>query len=77
MKKPFLLASLAILATVVFLLAPLGAFAGNTKPLKTGTTKNDTYMVIKILDKYKVIGTSRIKDEEKRVKDEYDQKIMV
>lgn len=81
MKKflpPAVVLSVSILA--LSLLARSAAHAD--KPAKT-TTANETYMVIKITDdnkadkkvEYRAIATSRYKDEEKKVKDDYAQKL--
>jgi hypothetical protein len=61
--------SISILA--LCLLAPSGAYAQKGK---SKATAPETYMVVKIGDEYKVLGTTRLKDEEKRIKDEYNTK---
>ena len=82
MKKsilPDIALSLSVFA--LSFLWPSGAFAqhGHGTGRTSNNNTNDKYLVIKITDDskvdYKVIPTSQYKDEEKRVKDEYTQKV--
>ena len=83
--KKFLLPAIALSVSIFAfsLLVPSGASAASTPKPKTGTSKTETYMVIKVIDEnkeenkveYRAVATSRYKDEEKRVKDDNAKKI--
>jgi hypothetical protein len=59
------------------------AWAGGSRGNSPGRDTNETYMVIRITDdwkdpkyEYKVIATSALRDEEKRISDENDQRLI-
>ena len=73
--KQFLLPAVTLSVSIFALsvIAPVEAYAGGAH--RNNYTASETYMVIKVGDEYKVVPTSRLKDEEKRVKDEYAEKL--
>jgi hypothetical protein len=81
MKKSFLPA--VALSVSIFALSLLASSGANAAASSKGAAKNETYMVIKITDEsktdnkveYKAIATSQLANEEKRVKDDYTQKM--
>jgi len=84
--KKFLLPSIAfsVVLSALLVLASSAAFAGNTpRASHAGNASTDTYFVVKIVDEnktdnkieYKVIAAKQYKDEEKRIKDDYTQKL--
>ncbi|MGO9114092.1 MAG: hypothetical protein ACLP9L_33165 [Thermoguttaceae bacterium] len=84
MKKSILPAiGLSVSILAFLLLSPSGACAQHSHNTGRTNNPNDKYLVIKITDEskvenkveYKVITTSQFKDEEKRVKDEYNKKM--
>jgi hypothetical protein len=75
MKKFFLSAiALSVFILAVSFLAPSAASAAPS-PKRAATPAAETYMVVKIGDDYKVLGSAHLKDEEKRLKDDYAQKM--
>jgi len=70
------------LFTVVFsafiftitLLAPSGAYPSGTRT-RNNSSASETYMIINMGDEYKVVPTSRLKDEKKKVDDDYTQEL--
>ena len=83
--KKFLLPAIALSASIVavLLFAASAAHAGVAVKSKSNKPANDTYMVVKIINEnktdqpveYKVITTSQLKDEEKKVKEDNAQKM--
>ena len=74
--KKFFLSAVAISVSMFAwsLAAPSAAYAAGS-PKNANTPKNETYIVIKVGDEYKVIGTSHYKDEQKKATDDYTQKL--
>jgi cell division protein FtsX len=83
MKKSFRAAiALAFSVFALLFLVPPGANAQDRRS-RSGSNNNETYLVIRVTDEnkaenkveYKVVSTSQLKTEEKRVKDDYAQKL--
>jgi hypothetical protein len=73
MKKSRLLSGVLGVVVGMGLLAVTGrAWAQSSRPAKsTSKTKTESYMVIEVGGEYRAIRTSALKDEKKRIEDDY------
>jgi hypothetical protein len=70
MKKPVLFAvALGIALSGSSMFSPSRAVAG--VGTRNNSTANETYLVVQIGDEYKVVPKSRLKDEQKRIEEDY------
>ena len=75
--KRFFLPAVALCVSIfaLSLLMPAGAYAGGGHSNNNTSAGDETHMVIKVGDEYKVVTASRLKHEEKKVKDDYAQEL--
>jgi hypothetical protein len=76
MKKSLLLPLVACFAVLLAMSVPAAAQPRTPRSTpRPSTSSNQTYIVIQIGDDYKVIESSRLKDEEKDVKKKYQDEM--
>jgi hypothetical protein len=76
MKKSLVLSLISAVVVAVGLCQPSYAPSSHRSSSRSSsTTKTDTWIIVKIGDDYKTIRQADLKQEEKRLKDDYTQKI--